>query len=70
MHQVLWLLLFGTTQNCLCLELQIPCYDSGWFSAMQFVPHAPEVLGDIKTTIFCNAFCSLLLRLELLHITI
>ena len=57
--------MFGTTQNCSCLKPQIPCHDSGWFSALQFVPVAQEVLADMKTTIFYNAFCSLSLRLEL-----
>ena len=55
--------LFGTTQNCLCLEPRISSYDSGWFSALQFVLPAPEVLADIKATIFSNAFCPLILRL-------
>ena len=44
------------TQNCLWLDQRIPCYDPGWFSALQFVPPAPEVLAEIKAAIFYNAF--------------
>ena len=36
------------TQICLCLDLRIPCFVSGWFSALQFVPPAPEVQAEIK----------------------
>ena len=35
-------------------------------SVLQFLPPAPEVLPEIKTTIFVNAFCLLILPLELL----
>ena len=35
------------------------------FSALQFVPPAPKVLAEIKTTVLYKAFCSLILRLEL-----
>ena len=31
------------------------------FSALQFVPPAPKVLAEIKTTIFYKAFCPLIL---------
>ena len=51
----------------LCLEPQNPCYDFGWFSALQFAPLAPEVFADIKTTVFYNAFCPFILQLELSH---
>ena len=52
---------------CHCLvQRKISWNDSGWFSAVQLVSLAPEVLVDIKTTIFYNAFCPLILRLELL----
>ena len=36
------------------------------FSALQFVQPAPKVLAEIKTTIFYNAFCPLILQLKLL----
>ena len=55
------------TQNCLCLDPKIPCYDSGWFSAFQFVPPTPKKLAEIKTTIFCNDFCLTFFQLELSH---
>ena len=42
-----------------------PCYDSGWFCALQLLPPAPEVLAEIKTTFFWTALCLLILRLEL-----
>ena len=35
------------------------------FSALQFVPPAPEALAETKTTIFYNNFYPLILRLEL-----
>ena len=38
------------------------------FSALQFVPTAPKVLAEIKTTILqYNDFCPFILRLELSH---
>ena len=40
------------------------------FSALKFVSPAREVLVEIKTTIFYEAFCSLILQLELSHNTI
>ena len=40
---------------------------NGFSSALQLVPPAPEILAEIKTTIFDNAFCLLILRLELSH---
>ena len=43
MHQVLWLLYIATAwYNS---KSFIPCYDSGWFSAVLVVPIAPEVLA-------------------------
>ena len=36
------------------------------FSVLLFVPSAPEVLAEIKRTIY-TAFCPLILRLELSH---
>ena len=36
-------------------------------SALQFEPPATEVLAEIKTTILYNAFCLLILQLELSH---
>ena len=36
-------------------------------SALQFVPPVPEVLAEIKATIFYKAFCALILRSELSH---
>ena len=63
MHQVLWLLCIVAVWYNSKLRSRMPCYDSGWFSALQFVLLAPEVLVDIKTTIFYNAFCSLILLL-------
>ena len=38
-------------------------------SALQFEPPVPETLAEIKATIFYNAFCLLILRLELSHNT-
>ena len=35
---VMFFFLALTTQNCLSLDPRIPCYDSGWFSALQIVP--------------------------------
>ena len=57
------------THNCLHSDSLIHWNGSGWLygSALQFLPPAPEVLAEIKTTIFCNAFCFLILRLELSH---
>ena len=45
----------------------IPCQGSEWLysSALHFAPSALEVLAALKTTIFYNAFCLLILRLEL-----
>ena len=60
-------LLPGTNRDYLRLEPQISCTDFGWFSALQLVSLATEVFVDIKTTIFYNAFCPLILRLELSH---
>ena len=39
------------------------------FSAFQFVVvwHAPEAVAEIQTTISCDAFCLLILQLELSH---
>ena len=55
------------TQNGLLRAPRIHCYGSEWLycSALRFVPPAPEVFAEIKTTIFYNAFCLLILRLEL-----
>ena len=52
-----------------CPGPRIPCYGFGWLyrSALQFVPAAPEVLAEMKATIFYNAFCRLILQLELSH---
>ena len=36
-------------------------------SALRLVSLAPEVLAEIKTTIFYHAFCLLILPLELSH---
>ena len=40
------------------------------YSALQFVPPAPEVLAEIRATIFYNAFGTHILRLEFSHNTI
>ena len=37
---------------------------------MKFEPAVPEVLADIKTIIFLECFCSLILRLELSYYVI
>ena len=50
------LLLFGTIQNC--VYPRIPCYNFGWFSALQFVSSAPEMLAETKTLSFYIAFFS------------
>ena len=50
-----------------CPGSRIPCYDSEWLyaGALHFAPPALEVLAEMKSTIFYNAFCLLILRLEL-----
>ena len=57
-----------TTQNGWSRPPDFLLY-SGWLydRALQFVPPAPEVLAEIKATIFDNAFCLLILRSELSH---
>ena len=44
---------------------QILYCSSGWLycSALQFVPPAPEILAETKTTIFCIALCFLIFLL-------
>ena len=57
------------TQNGLACP-RIPCYGFEWLyccSALQFVPPAPEVLAEIKTTIFDNPVYPFILQLELSH---
>ena len=70
-YLILWLLYVATVwynSKLFVFRPQIPCYDSGRFSALQFVTLAPEVLADIKTAIFDNDCCySLILQLELSH---
>ena len=58
------------TENCLCLDPGFLVLALDVFSASQFVQPAPEVLAEIKATISCNAFCPLILRLELSRYTI
>ena len=55
------------TQNCLRSDPRVLCDDSGWLLCFEFVPPAPEVQAEIKTTLFYNAFCPLILRLKLSH---
>ena len=42
-------------------------YEWHYCSTLQLLSPTPEVLAEIKTTIFNNAFCPLILRLELSH---
>ena len=63
---------FMVAVYCYCLvQLKIvfgppvPCFDSGKFGALQFVLPAPEMLAEIKTTIFYVTFCLLIYRLAL-----
>ena len=69
MHQILWLLDITAVwyNSKLCFDPRILCKDSEWFNALQLVPPTPEVLEEIKTTMFCIAFCPLNYRLELSH---
>ena len=47
------------TQNCLPgPPILVMALDG--FSALQFVPSAPEVFAEIKTTIFHKAFCPIM----------
>ena len=54
-----------------CPDPWISYYGSGWLyrSALQFIARTgstvPEVLAEIKTALFDNAFCLLFLQLEL-----
>ena len=54
------------TQKCLSPNTRIPCYVVNGFSALLFVPPAPKVLAEIKSTP-CTAFYPFILRLELSH---
>ena len=69
MHQILWLLFIGTVwyNFKLCLDSQIPCYDSGWFGALQLVTPALEALAKTKNNNFLQCFFPLILRLQLSH---
>ena len=50
------LLLFGATQNCLCLVPRISCNDSVLFSALQFVPFETKVFCRKKNYDFLQRF--------------
>ena len=45
---------------------RISCYGMNGSRVLLFVPAAPEVLAEIKRTIY-TAFCPLIVRLELSH---
>ena len=45
------------TQNCFCVDPRTHCNVFGRFSALQFLPPAPEALAEIRTTILYVAFC-------------
>ena len=65
MHHILLLLYIATVWYN--MDPRIPCSDSEWFSTLQLVPPALEVLEEIITTIVCNAICPLIYRVQLSH---